>query len=358
MTSSKNQPGKLPGIQVLRAVAALLVLWAHVKFAIGGSTNPLLRSNVGAIGVDIFFVISGFIISLTASKLNDNWRLFLAHRVARVVPLYYVVSTCLLLQAWWGQRISFAQVWNTYLFLPLWDFGKFTTPAHDFGWTLSFEMWFHCLFTLVFAASGARRVWIVLPGVLAVGVAAVAALYQGPWEFPRFVFHPIVLEFAAGCILFHVYSRLGLRSACLLAAAAIPLIYGAIRTQSLGRHTEVLQDSTLGFQRSLIWGGAAVCVVGIVLISDRLSWVRWPKSLSMIGDASYSLYLFQTFALSIVSKLLPAGGALAGVLFVVLSIVGSLLLYKYLEKPMSWRARRYFERRLRAEPASPLVATR
>ena len=91
-------PNKQQGIQVLRGVAALFVMFAHLKFNLGipaenTANTRWLAANIGAIGVDIFFVISGFVIAMTAAKLGDNWRAFLAHRIARIVPLYFTVSS-------------------------------------------------------------------------------------------------------------------------------------------------------------------------------------------------------------------------------------------------------------------------
>ena len=92
-------------IEALRGAAALLVLLAHVKFpvidACGADALPdVLRGGWGACGVDLFFVISGFVIGLTLDRPGVTWRSFLAARLARVVPVYFLfTAVCLAIPA-------------------------------------------------------------------------------------------------------------------------------------------------------------------------------------------------------------------------------------------------------------------
>jgi len=154
-------PGKMQSIQVLRGVAALLVIWCHLKYDLGLKlwiVYPFLATDIGAIGVDIFFVISGYVIAMTAAKCGRDWKGFLANRIARIVPLYFSVSLlCLALDILPGGRIaSFQQIFNTFGFIPIFDRAHFTSPLCMTGWTISFEMWFYILF----ASLESPRRWI------------------------------------------------------------------------------------------------------------------------------------------------------------------------------------------------------
>ncbi len=85
------------GIQALRFVAALLVVFTHSTFYVGERLIPgfPVWSN-GAAGVDIFFVISGFVMVISSQELlarADGWRIFMMRRIARIVPLYWIATS-------------------------------------------------------------------------------------------------------------------------------------------------------------------------------------------------------------------------------------------------------------------------
>src|SRR4051812_545608 len=112
MTSS--QTSKYEGLQSLRAIAALLVLSVHVGYI----TNPS-----GAVGVDIFFVLSGFVIALTAAKSGTTWKSFLVNRITRVVPFYYLMSIPLAINVLRQEDFEWHQLWNTIFFIPIFGSG-------------------------------------------------------------------------------------------------------------------------------------------------------------------------------------------------------------------------------------------
>ena len=73
-------------IQYLRGIASILVVFAHFKGV------PFISSICGAIGVDIFFIISGYIMNLIIPKYSNNTLLFIKNRIIRIFPLYILVS--------------------------------------------------------------------------------------------------------------------------------------------------------------------------------------------------------------------------------------------------------------------------
>ncbi|HSY43266.1 MAG TPA: acyltransferase family protein, partial [Candidatus Acidoferrum sp.] len=134
---------KLEGLQVLRAIAALSVLGCHLKSSmLVPPANffgiPWDATRLGAIGVDIFFVISGFVIAMTGAKLGNDWRAFMSLRVARVVPLYFTLSTYALLEAVISAKvhgpegtaplITWQMIFNTYAFIPVFNGGYWIGP--------------------------------------------------------------------------------------------------------------------------------------------------------------------------------------------------------------------------------------
>jgi peptidoglycan/LPS O-acetylase OafA/YrhL len=112
----------------------------------------------GVYGVDIFFVISGFVMICSSGKLINiagGWKVFAMHRVARIVPMYWLATTIKVIALIFTsglilhvRHFSIVQTIDSYLFLPLRnDEGQFF-PIVGVGWTLNFEMFFYLLFTL------------------------------------------------------------------------------------------------------------------------------------------------------------------------------------------------------------------
>lgn len=345
----------------MRGVAALLVMWCHLKYNLGRpaqiyADEPWLATDLGAIGVDIFFVISGFVIAMSAVNLGQNWRAFLARRFARVAPLYFVVSSYLLLLVPFGQFQSdrlFRQLFNTFAFIPLFDLASFTNPLCVNGWTLSFEIWFYLSFAGLMAFAGGRRAGTILPAFMAAGVLITGVFYHSEyWFLPKFLFHPLTLEFCAGCILYHARNWMGTRTLCLLCILLPIFLFFANQAQSLGIHAKVLNNPLAGLHRAGVWGGFATCLVGIMTQIDLKHTLNWPKAFLLIGDASYSIYLiaalimptFRIFTSMLIAPAFNPSPLANGVIYVAGTVVGGILCWKYFEVPATLKAKTFLAR--------------
>lgn len=288
------------GIQVLRAAAALLVLFSHASMlapAPPGAFEPAAMES-WAIGVDLFFVVSGFAIAASADRPGVTAAGFLQGRAARVLPLYLLASLPYLATAPTDGR----QLWNTLLFLPALDAAAYTQPAHPFGWTLALEAWFYLFFAAVVrGAPAAARV----PALAAVAAAFVAggaladATVGDAWLLPRFVGTPMALEFAAGALLHRYRAALGSSAgaaATLALAGAAALLCTAAATPELADHLATVADPAFGLRRAIVWGVPAILTAMGVVALDR-SGFRWPAWAVALGDRSFSLYLLQPFAI-------------------------------------------------------------
>lgn len=358
---------KLKNIQALRAIAALLVLGAHIKFPIRATrwnlpeqTLPTWSQDMtGGIGVDIFFVISGYVICLTAaSRGQDAWH-FLRNRFARIAPLHYFLTLVILARLWWRPQAvdatpGFHSLWNSFFFLPVFDMDRLTLPVNFFAWSLCFEMWFYLLFALLLLAVPPRKAALGLPMVLLPGVL-LSVFYSGAWYLPRFLFDPMALEFAIGCLLFAGQRFLNVPVSWLCVSGALLLFFLVVpRHEALGWYPprgETAWDVPAGgrdyyaFQRLLIFGiPAGLLVTGLVGLEKHAAFVLpWP--LIALGDVSYSLYLLQPitiwlahgFAL-IVRTTDPVAPALA---YIVFTIGGAFLSWHFIEKPLTHLARRW-----------------
>lgn len=304
---------KLESIQALRALAAVLVAYSHsidlqVKFGVSRQQGFHSLENFGAIGVDLFFVISGFVITFAASADVGPGaaRRFFAKRFLRVNPIYYLASALyVLVNALLYVRSALElEVWlavlrsgivDTLLVVP-----SSAKPAYMpllvVGWTLAFEWLFYLLFLLLILLRIQRK---ALALTLLLGLLVyVGTLLRSDDPRVRFLTNPIVLEFLLGvaiCALHRHTASLPrwLPVACLVGGAAA---YGYSVLYGFGDVSEVTPTWTgrVGIERVVRWGiPSALIVAGCVLLETQgfLHQLWRSRLLQLTGDASYSLYL-------------------------------------------------------------------
>jgi exopolysaccharide production protein ExoZ len=284
-------------IQALRAVAALLVVLLHAFETWGERVDPTAAGvnwENGAAGVDIFFIISGFVMVISSRRLVDRagaWRIFLWHRVVRIVPLYWLLTTVKILavvilgDVVLRTTLDFNFVAGSYLFLPVTDSAGHFRPVLPVGWTLTYEF----LFYLLFAVALAIRVdvlRIVIPGL---GLIAVAALARTEtWPAWTILFDTIVVEFVFGVAL----AKWTLRGFHLPPAIAGGLVLAGFTSILM---LPMVSENT----RVLTWGLPAFAVVAGAVSLEPLVGPVLPRWLLTLGDASYSIYLSHGFVLPV-----------------------------------------------------------
>ncbi|NHO17146.1 acyltransferase family protein [Acetobacter peroxydans] len=340
---------QLDSIQVLRAIAALWVVMFHT---VGNATTygwtsqfmPSLARH-GEMGVDIFFVISGFVIALISYGKPvglDAARRFVIARAARVIPLYWVLTslfTALLIfapSAFGHARFNLWHVISSFLFIPSLNWAGIVVPVINVGWTLNYEIWFYVLFTLAIATfqKPIRSVMIAL-----VALALVHPLREGGiiWNFYT---NSIVLEFAGGVILGTVYAK--------YKNIAPSIIFPLIPTVGL-----VIWQYDLSFtgeNRFIALGLPAFLAVACALYFENR--IRWNKFLCSLGDASYSLYLTHALTIPVCMKLIQTAdqkhglrGDIVCLMVIILSVAIAFACRRYLERPMTRIARRWLDQR-------------
>ncbi|MFO1151124.1 MAG: acyltransferase [Alsobacter sp.] len=331
-------------MQVLRFVAAALVLHAHAIDAAQrirpGETPWLGRGtlgDIGAIGVDIFFVISGFIITRTAFPAGRGPRdpaAFALARVLRVVPLCWLMTLPWLIGASDAAHGP-ASLATTLTFWPVWG-GRFVEPLHPLAWTLCFEMLFYAAF-VVLLLRPRRAVAVAL--LAAFAASFVAAGLTGSATL-GFLGNPIVLEFLAGVGLALALPRAawgrraGLVALALAAGWVLALLalgYGEVSESAF------TQSGALSLQRAILFGAPSLLLVaGAVLLEGRGVRSAAGRLLGRAGDASYALYLAHPGALAFLvawSPALPADGLVA--LGLVLGLLAGALVHGGIERPLA-----------------------
>jgi peptidoglycan/LPS O-acetylase OafA/YrhL len=326
-------------VQALRAVAAGLVVTHHsISLWLDWIIHKpgQWRWINGAGGVDLFFVISGFVmaISLPALAARENRAaVFLKRRIVRVVPLYWTAITFKLWQVWSQPGMAAAEgitrwrIVASYVFIPTRDGKGGMFPIVTVGWTLNFEAFFYLLFAAALAMDIAPLA-LLTPCLTALALAGV--LKTGALWNAAPLASPIVIEFLYGMLIAEVVRRgrapgrvwgwalLGGGFAALMTMRDVPAPWG-----------------------SLTWGlSAGAIVLGAVALEDWLG-RRLPRWLLGAGDASYAMYLSHTFVLWYVAELLNAlhvtgTTALAGaiVLGLAVSYATATVVHRYIEKPL------------------------
>lgn len=325
---------KLLGIQYLRAIAALMVVYFHLIGQIPAYSSYLVDSHwirTAALpsGVHIFFVISGFVMYLTAIESRPGrfaWR-----RIARIVPLYWLLTIAIAVLAvaipHLMRRTDFtpSHLLKSLLFIP---YADPTHPGGFFpmlvpGWSLNFEMFFYGVFALALFAPMQWRLPMLL---LMLGALWEGGRLLGSNEANSVYTSPLIILFALGLTSGWVYRRGGLRFPPIIGAAVVAGGFIALIGPWKGG---LLSD--FGASAAIVGGTASLDFIGVM---PPLTW------LATLGDASYSLYLAHLFAFGITRTLwlrLGMHGALGAESFAVTSVLAAiglaLVTYRFIERP-------------------------
>lgn len=328
---------KFDGIQSLRFVAALLVVVTHSTFYAGERLDRSIQTwEFGAIGVDIFFVISGFVMMMSTGGLagtKDGWKYFGMRRLVRIVPMYWIATTVKLLTlivlpgAVLHAQLDPGKTILSYLFLPSRNFEGRVEPLLGVGWTLTFEMFFYFVFTVALLLR-AKPIWFCAS---VLSLCALGTIVRPDEWAPALVYlNPIVLYFLVGMIVGQwmrdgsIRRFLAWMSYVVALWLVIPLADGEFSRNDL----------------SLLIRHISVAVLIIVVVAGE-SWIsgRVPGPVIYMGDASYSLYLCHPLIAPIVPVVLGMIGLRIGGLSVVLSIlaavIGAALIFRFVERPIT-----------------------
>lgn len=333
----------LKNVQALRFVAAAMVVIQHVTDQLTIHPLPGMTPYVDPTGIkwwdgaDVFFVISGFIMYfLTHDRFGKKGysKAFLKLRLMRVVPLYWVFTTVMLLVVWTSRDsvvhadTSPIYVASSYFFVPMGRLDGMVVPLLLPGWTINHELFFYAMFAVALLAPRA----IALAGMVGFSLILVWLNPFLPAGALRFWSDPMLLEFIAGVGLGVLFVE-GVRAPYLVSAAAILL---AIVLFS------VLPSALNGPPQALVGGAPAfLLAAGVILAKPVPVW----RPAVIMGDASYSLYLCHPFVIAGTAILwrklhLPASAPLFGAGMFVGALGISLIVYLGLERPLlGWMRR-------------------
>jgi exopolysaccharide production protein ExoZ len=288
---------------MMRGVAACGVVLLHARF-----TAPIdfthSWARLGAAGVDLFFVISGFIMASIKDRSTTE---FLSDRFWRIMPLWWLLSIPWLLFA----NFNWATLAAT---LTLWPaFGEFTKPALGVGWTLSFEMLFYASLALSMRVGAA-------PILVAFGLSLLGAVTS---DLPLFdwIGNPIIFEFLMGYLI----ARLPRDT-----RVALPMLMLAVALFALSPleiyKWEIAVDADLSWMRTVFWGFPSALLVYAAISFEKSARSSICDAAVVLGNASYSIYLIH---LAVILTVQMYWG-----LEFLLAIGAGVLVWKFVETPI------------------------
>ena len=330
---------KLLGVQYLRAVAALMVVYYHITQQIPAYTpflefHQFLDSRSLGAGVHIFFVISGFIMLVTTERIGPAD--FIARRLIRIVPLYWLLTAALLgfssLHYFQHTPVTAELVWKSLLFVPYLAASGRVEPLLNPGWTLNVEMVFYGVFALALLISRRYRMILVSFVFIAAVLAGLADPDRASSPFFFLMSRAWMLEFCTGMLIGYFYLQrkphLSKWTIGVLVVGGFGLLLSSLLVSTEDPIPYVLP--------------ATFIMIGVVAYEQRFG-VALRRFPMLLGDASYSIYLSHIFALGFMGVIWRRAGIITAdtphaIMFAIAAFATTigfaLLVYWLIEKPL------------------------
>lgn len=333
-----SRPSLITNIQLLRAIAAGMVIVCHVA---AGWSNYLV--GLGLAGVDVFFVISGFVMAKVGdhASMEDHHaravRNFVVDRIARIYPLYWIVLAFVAVVS--GKYPALIQPGPEY---SVWRLITLTAPTNNYlvvAWTLCVEMYFYALISAVLLISGK----LFKPTLTVFATLAAIAILRSDLRGWSFFSQPIILEFIFGVFIYLFIGKVSISKTAallLLAIGVVGIAWGATYfAPGAGPHDTVAI-------RPFVFGIPAATIVFASIALEK--YYRAPRFAVVLGDGSYSAYLwhFPLLALLVITRRkgwflseFPNGPewllkTLSAMILLAAFLGVGVLSYRFIEKPI------------------------
>jgi peptidoglycan/LPS O-acetylase OafA/YrhL len=332
---SQKNDSNIESIQIMRGIAAILVILLHISIKGAQYGNGALNGfYVGGSGVDLFFIISGYIMCASTLNRDLDFGRFMLHRVRRIIPLYWLTTTIAwVIFLYKPEMVNSSggetSIWASYTLFP--TGAKYLNGN---GWTLTYEFIFYILFGL--AIQKGTYTAMVVASIMLLALVMVGLVVPYNQATFNIVTANLSLEFIYGMGCFYLFNRkiikpnivlgpgLCIAGALLLAAEAIFKI----------PNQEENRGWLWGIPMLLVFTGF-LCLEGFIKGSSS----GFKKLLLAVGNSSYSLYLFHPFTLSATAMVLKrmqmdANPYLFAVTLFTVTVMAGYLVYLYVERPL------------------------
>ena len=328
----------IQSIQLLRGIAAYSVVLFHTTEFITANqpSAKIFDFAIGAAGVDLFFVISGFVmvyVTKPSAKPVD----FMLRRLIRIAPLYWLCTVSVIgmvfLVPWSFQNVdlSWPSVIMSLTFLPAYNEAELVQPILFLGWTLNYEMFFYCVFALALLLPSSQRLAGIFAGILLTWI--IASIF-GSGAIKEFYGNAVVFEFLLGCLVGRAVMSKTFMS-YVSRGVGYSLIFLALALFVSGQtFFEVLRET----DRLVRWGVPSVLMLLGAVIVEMKTKNHTTVPFLLLGDSSYSAYLLHPFIVviygTICLRIMPDNGIttlaiLIGIL--VLTAIAATISYKLIE---------------------------
>ncbi|MCC5657529.1 acyltransferase [Nostoc sp. XA010] len=349
---------KLNLLQVYRGIAALMVILHHGD---GIVSRELQQNNLyllqifhfGWIGVDFFFVLSGFIIFyIHQSDIGkpDKFTPFVFKRFIRVYPLYWSILGIKILVSLFNtgkdniyQR-SADEIIKAVLLLPQ-DRSILESSFIGVSWTLCYEVFFYCIFGFLILKNTKIYQAIISAWIIGIILNLFNVLPIGKSFLPNFIFSPHNLEFVLGCLAAYTIYKYQFKFGASLIYASIFLLMVSVINTKYG------EFNVSGISALVAYGiPFTLLIIGSVHLEVSKA-INVSPILIYLGNASYSIYLTHGFFLSNISKIFNKftdklnilhllaqnhsiyNNAIAS-LIIILTVAMGCVIHSYIEKPL------------------------
>ena len=333
----------LISVQLLRSIAAYLVVFCHIPADL---IPPEISFLKGAFGVDIFFVISGFIMTRIALDNEQGavaaWSFF-RRRLIRIFPIYLIINLAIFFSVYFKAGV----VPNSEFFLQSLlliptsgENGILIFPYIGAAWTLSFEIFFYSVVALL-TLFKSFNFWN-LAGILTI-LAAFGCFIQPHNAIFGLMVASINIEFLYGASIFVIFKKYGVLFNGYVGIGFIGL--ALISFSFLGQGAangapgpyegmQIMFEST-SLPRFVAWGiPSAFLLYGALCTETRLKNIWLSPVIYKLGDASYSLYLIHAFLIYVMSRFLNMQNPIWIIAILAFVSLSSLMIYRFLERPI------------------------
>jgi len=315
---------------MLRAIACISVVYFHTT------------AKFGSFGLDMFFIISGFVITMIINK-GTKPKIFILSRISRIVPLYWILTTFLLVLTILTPELLNSTTFNlTYyfksiFFIPYYNQNNILEPMLIQGWTLNYEIFFYFCVSISIIISRKKKLITTL--VLFILFFAYFRYFfkESSSAFKIFFSTTLIFEFLLGVIAFYIfkfYQNIKIIPFVPIVAAIVSyiiMIYYEVETIEPNKDLRIY---FYGFP-------SLVLVLSLCFLEKFFTNNNWMKILLNIGHASYSIYLSHIFIIGFL-KIINAKfiffifpDLINHLLTIFICLILGRLVYIFIDKPIN-----------------------